>query len=76
MRANTLEDELSTSATQVRDLKVEFQEANDNVWDLETQVKSHKEEVTKKEEYIALLEDRYAKAIAKSIQLEGQIIAL
>lgn len=60
----------------MRGLEVNLREANDMFCNLEIQVKSHEEEVTKKEEYVALLEDRYTKATTKSILLEGQVTIL
>lgn len=75
-RAKTLEDEMSASAARVGGLETDPWEANDSICDLEIQVKSHEEEVAKKDEYVTLLEDRYAETTTKSIQLEGQITIL
>lgn len=58
----------------MRGLEVDRQEAKDVIHDLEMQVKSREEEVAK--EYVALLEDWYAEATAKSIWLEGQVTTL
>lgn len=66
-KAKTLEDELSASIAWVRGLEADLWEANDTIYDLKLQVKSHEKEVFKKEEYVALLEDRYAEATIKLI---------
>lgn len=67
-KAKALEDVLSTSKAWAKELEAELRDIHDTVCELELQVSDHEAEITKKEKYITLLEDRFIEATSKLIQ--------
>lgn len=55
----------------MKELEVELGSSHNSIIELEEWVGDRKAEVAKKDEYIALLEERFAEAMATSLRQEG-----